>query len=143
MRTWIIRGFVLLVIAAITAFIACQRVTDPKNSTATPFEIEIEHLSVGAAEIEAMVDVDDPGTIGDVLGLLSVDQLAALAQGHIIHVEDPALALKVAKASGLDTSNPATAEGGLLLADCDMTWAELKCCYGGHPECCCPKKKEQ
>ena len=131
MRAWISRGFVLLAIVATTAFITCQRVTDPKNSTATPFEIEIEHLSVGAAEIEALVDVDDPGRIGDVLALLSVDQLTALTQGHVIHVEDAALALKVAKASGLDTSNPATTEGGVLLADCDMTWGQLKCCYGG------------
>jgi len=141
MRTWTSRGFVLLVIVAITVSIACQRATDPKNSTATPFEIE--HLSVGAAEIEALVDVDDPDTIADVLALLSGDQLAALAQGDVLHVEDPALALKLAEASGLDASSPATTEGGLLLADCNMTWGQLKCCYAGNAGCCCPKKKEQ
>lgn len=134
-------GLMLIVILAFSAVWVGEQATgqEPVASTGA----RISHLAVGSMDVEAVVNTDDSETIAAVLALLSREHISVLKRGVVLNVKDPELALKIAKASGLDTSNPATTEGGLLLADCNLTLGQLKCCLGGYVECCCPKKKEQ
>ncbi len=134
------KGFVLVIVVASSALGGCGQTTDPEVGVSTP--IEIAHLSIGPMKIEALVNVEDPETVAAVLRLLAEEELSTLAEGGVVGVEDPRVALEVAARVGLDTSDPAVAEGGVLLTTVRMTWGQLKCCYGGDAQCC-PKKKEQ
>jgi hypothetical protein len=134
------KGLVLVIVVAFSTLGGCEQATDPEVGVSTA--VGIAHLSIGPMNIEALVNVDDPKTIADVLSLLSEEQLSTLAKGDVVGVDDPKVALKIAARVGLDTSFPAAAEGGVLLSTFRVTWGQLKCCYGGNDECC-PKKKEK